>query len=40
MTIETDDMRLQFLKEFGVTDCIYTDISAVTTAKITTLLLK
>ena len=38
MTIETDDMRLQFLKDFGVTDCIYTDTSAGTTVTITTLL--
>ena len=35
MTIETDDMRLQFLKDFGVTDCTFTDTSAGTTATIT-----
>ena len=40
MTIETDDMRLQFLKDFGVTDCTFTDTSAGTTAKITALLWK
>nr|BAR33860.1 hypothetical protein [uncultured Mediterranean phage uvMED] len=38
MTIETNDMRLQFLKDFGVTDCTYTDTSAGTTATITALL--
>ena len=40
MTIETDDMRLQFLKDFGVTDCTFTDTSAGTTATITALLRK
>ena len=40
MTIETDDMRLQFLKDFGVIDCTYTDTSAGTTATITALLRK
>jgi hypothetical protein len=40
MTIETDDMRLQFLKDFGVTDCTFTDTSAGTTAPITALLRK
>ena len=38
--IETDEMRLQFLKDFGVIDCIYTDTSAGTTATITALLRK
>ena len=38
MTIETDDMRLQFLKDFGVTDATFTDTSAGTTATITALL--
>ena len=40
MTIETDDMRLQFLKDFGVTDCTFSDTSAGTTAPITALLRK
>ena len=40
MTVETDDMRLQFLKDFGVTDCTFTDNSAGTTATITALLRK
>ena len=40
MNIETDDMRLQFLKDFGVTDCAFTDTSAGTTATITALLWK
>ena len=40
MTIETDDMRLQFLKDFGVTDCTFTDTSAGSTATITALLRK
>ena len=38
MNVETDDMRLQFLKDFGVTDATFTDTSAGTTAKITALL--
>ena len=33
-------MKLQFLKDFGVTDCIYTDTSAGTTATITAILRK
>ena len=40
MTVETDDMRLQFLKDFGVTDCAFTDTSGGTTATITALLRK
>ena len=40
MNVETDDMRLQFLKDFGVTDCAFKDISAGTTATITALLRK
>ena len=40
MTIETDDMKLQFLKDFGITDCTFTDTSAGTTATITALLRK
>ena len=33
-------MRLQFLKDFGVTDCAFTDTSGGTTKKITALLRK
>ena len=33
-------MRLQFLKDFGVTDCAFTDTSGGTTATITALLRK
>ena len=40
MNVETDDMRLQFLKDFGVKDCAFTDTSARTTATITALLRK
>ena len=40
MTVENYDMRLQFLKDFGVTDCTFTDTSAGTTATITALLRK
>ena len=40
MTVENDDMRLQFLKDFGVTDCAFTDTSGGTTKKITALLWK
>ena len=40
MTVKTDDIRLQFLKDFGVTDCAFTDTSAGTTATITALLRK
>ena len=38
MTVETDDMRLQFLKDFGVSNCTFTDTSAGTTATITAML--
>ena len=38
MNVETDDMRLQFLKDFGFTDATFSDTSAGTTAKITALL--
>ena len=38
MNDETDDMRLQFLKDFGVTDATFSDTSAGTTATITALL--
>ena len=40
MNVETDDMRLQFLKDFGVTDYAFTDTSGGTTATITALLRK
>ena len=40
MTNETDDMKLQFLKDFGITDCTFTVTSAGTTATITALLRK
>ena len=40
MNVETDDMRLQFLKDFGVTDCAFTDTSGGTTETITPLLRK
>ena len=40
MNVETDDMRLQFLKDFGVTDRASSDTSAGTTATITALLRK
>ena len=38
MNVETDDMRLQFLKDFGFTDATFSDTSAGTTAKIKALL--
>ena len=38
MNVETDDMRLQFLKDFGFTDATFSDTSAETNAKITALL--
>ena len=40
MTVETDDMRLQFLNDIEVTDWTFTDTSAGTTATITALLWK
>ena len=40
MTIETEDMKLQFLKDFGIKDSNFTDTSAGTTATITALLRK
>ena len=40
MTVETDDMRLQFLNDIEVTDWTFTDTSAGTTATITALLRK
>ena len=39
MNVETDDMRLQFLKDFGVTDATFADTSDGTIAMITALLL-
>jgi len=38
VTVETDDMRLQFLKDFGVTDATFTDTSAGSSSTITALL--
>ena len=38
MNVETDDMRLQFLKDFGFTNATFSDTSAGTTATITALL--
>ena len=40
MTVETDDMRLLFLKDIEVTDWTFTDTSAGTTATITAILRK
>ena len=40
MTVETDDMGLQFLKDIEITDWTFTDTSAGTTATITALLRK
>ena len=40
MTVETDAMRLQYLKDFGVSDATYRDMSAGTTATIYALLRK
>ena len=38
MTVETDEMRLQFLKDFGVTDATFTDVSSGSPSTITALL--
>ena len=38
MNVETDDLRLRFLKDFGFTDATFSDTSAGTTAKIKALL--
>ena len=38
MNVETDDMRLQFLKDFGVTDATFSDTTDGTIATITALL--
>ena len=40
MTVETDDMRLQFLNDIEVTDWTFTDTSAGTSVTITALLRK
>ena len=40
MTVETDDMRLQFLNDIEVTDWTFTDTSAGSNATITALLRK
>ena len=40
MTVENYDMRLQFLKDIKITDWIFTDTSAGTSATITALLRK
>ena len=40
MVVETDAVRLQFLKDFGVSDATYRDTSAGTTATISALLRK
>ena len=40
MTVVTEDMRLQFLKDIEVTDWTFTDTSAGTNATITALLRK
>ena len=40
MTVETDDMRLQFLNDIEVTDWTFTDTNAGTSATITALLRK
>ena len=40
MSVENYDMRLQFLKDFGITDYAFTDTSGGTTATITALLRK
>ena len=37
MNVEIDDMRLQFLKDFGFTDATFSDTTLGTTAKITAL---
>ena len=38
MNVETDDMRLQFLKDFGVTDATFSDTTDGTIATITAML--
>ena len=38
MNVETDDMKLQFLKDFGVTDATFSDTTDGTIATITALL--
>ena len=36
--VENDDMRLEFLEDFGVTDATFTDVSAGSSSTITVLL--
>ena len=38
MNVETDDMSLRFIKDFGFTDATFSDTTHGTTAKITALL--
>jgi hypothetical protein len=38
MTVENDDMRLEFLQDFGVSDATFTDVSAGSSSTITALL--
>ena len=38
MTVETYDMRLEFLQDFGVSDATFTDVSAGSSSTITALL--
>ena len=40
MAVESDAMRLQYLKDFGVSGCTFTDVSTGTTASIHALLRK
>ena len=40
MAVETDAMRLQYLKDFGVSGCTFTDVSTGTTASVHALLRK
>ena len=40
MAVETDAMRLQYLKDFGVSGCTFTDVSTGTTASVPALLRK
>ena len=38
MTIETDDMRLEFIKDFGDSSASFTDVSAGSSSTITAML--
>ena len=40
MAVETDEMRLEFLQDFGSSSCTYTDTSASSTATVTAMLSK